>query len=242
MTDMTDQSPLDPMLAFAELGQIKLADCDLPRVLSRVAELAKRTIPAAAEVSVSLTQAGRATTAAFTGDLALHLDESQYQNGYGPCVDASFAGQTVVIADMGSEDRWPDYTPAAVQCGVHSSIAVGLPVLDAVNGALNIYGSAPRAFDEQAVALAVTFANYAAVALANAQLYSSTAALATQLQEAMTSRAVIEQAKGVLIAQRKCTVDEAFDILVRASQSANRKLRDIAEALVENTQGTGLGS
>lgn len=233
---MTDRPALDPVQAFAELGQINLANSDMASVLDRVAALARLTISNAAEVSVTLLQGGKASTAAFTGRMALYLDERQYENGYGPCLDACRAGETVVITDMAKENRWPDYTPEAVRCGAGSSISVGLPVLDAVTGALNIYGAEPDTFDDDAIELARTFANYAAVALANAQLYTTTAALARQMQEAMASRAVIEQAKGVIVAQRGCTTEDAFDILVRASQAANRKLRDIAEGLVQKAQ------
>jgi len=78
-----------------------------------------------------------------------------------------------------------------------------------------------------------TFAGYAAVALANAHLYDTTANLAQQMQAAMDSRAVIEQAKGIIMGDRRCTADEAFAILTRLSQDSNRKLRDIAAALVD---------
>ncbi len=233
---MTDQPALDPVHAFAELGQINLAESDMPQVLNRVAELAKQTIPDAVEVSVSLVRSGTAVTAAFTGELAIQLDERQYENGYGPCLAACAGAETILIPDMGTEDRWPDFAANALQSGVHSSLSIGLPVQEAVTGALNIYGGKPGAFDQDSVEMAHTFASYAAVALANAQLYSSTAALASQMQEAMASRSVIEQAKGILIAQRGCTVDEAFDILVRASQAANRKLREIAEGVVRSAQ------
>jgi GAF domain-containing protein len=224
------------MRAFAELGRINLAETDLQQVLARVSELAKQTIPGAAEVSVSLVQGGRARTAAFTGELALHLDERQYERGYGPCLAAAAGAETVLIPDMASEDRWPEYTPEAQRHGAQSSVSVGLPVQDAVSGALNVYGTEPKAFDHDAVELARTFAGYAAVALANAHLYSSTAALAQQMQEAMDSRATIEQAKGILVAQRGCTPEAAFDILVRGSQAANRKLRDIAADIVRGAQ------
>lgn len=235
---MTDQPAVDPVQAFAALGQINLADSDMADVLNRVAALARLTIPNAAEVSVTLLQDGKPSTAAFTGKLALYLDERQYEAGYGPCLDACRAGKTLVISDMTTEDRWPDYTPKAVRRGAGSSISIGLPILDAVSGALNIYGAEPETFDEDAIELARTFASYAAVALTNAQLYTTTAALARQMQEAMASRAVIEQAKGVITAQHGCSTEEAFGILVRASQAANRKLRDIAEELVKNVQST----
>ncbi|HEY0640645.1 MAG TPA: GAF and ANTAR domain-containing protein [Pseudonocardiaceae bacterium] len=232
-------SRLDPMEAFAELGRIDLADNDVEQVLGRVAELAKRTIGAAAEVSVTLVRSGRdraPTTAACTGELALRLDERQYEQGFGPCLDASEAGAVLLIRDMATEDRWPKYAPHAVEAGVRSSLSIGLPVQQAVTGALNIYGREPDSFDEDTVALAQTFAGYAAVALANAQLYASTAALAGQMQSAMASRAVIEQAKGLLMGQLRCSPDEAFTTLTRMSQRANRKLRDLATEIVEAAQ------
>jgi GAF domain-containing protein len=226
----------DPTDAYAELGRINLAEHDMEQVLSRVSELAKGVIPGAAEVSVSLLQAGKASTAAYTGQLALHLDEQQYARGYGPCLDAAQAGGMVLIADMAAEDRWAEYTPIAVEHGALSSLSVGLPVQQAVTGALNVYATKPNAFDAEATEVAQTFASYAAVALANAHLYSSTAALARQMQEAMATRAVIEQAKGILIAQTGCTPQQAFDLLTRQSQHANRKLRDIALTIVNRAQ------
>jgi AmiR/NasT family two-component response regulator len=109
-------------------------------------------------------------------------------------------------------------------------------VEEKIDGALNLYGVQDRAFDDRAVLLAETFAGYAAVALANANLYGVTAKLARQLQTAMASRAVIEQAKGIIMGNRRCTADEAFAVLIRISQDSNRKLRDVAATLVAKAQ------
>jgi AmiR/NasT family two-component response regulator len=111
-----------------------------------------------------------------------------------------------------------------------------VPVAAQLRGAINMYARQPAAFDDEAVELATTFANYAAVAMANAHLYETTAALATQMAQAMESRAVIEQAKGMLMAQRNISADDAFAMMVRASQMSNRKLRDIAQALEDSSQ------
>jgi GAF domain-containing protein len=230
---MAEGRSLDPLQAFAELGRVKLGETDFQQLLLRVTELAKQTVPGAAEVSVTLLQDGTATTAAFTGDMALQLDEKQYDAGYGPCLDAAKGGGTLVIGDMKTEERWPDYTPRAVECGALSSVSVGLPEQQSVSGALNVYGDEPQSFPDAAVELVETFAGYAAVALANARLYESTAALAAQMEEAMSSRAVIEQAKGLLVGQTGCTPDRAFDMLSKASQDSNRKLRDIAQSIVD---------
>jgi GAF domain-containing protein len=229
--------PVDPLKAFAELGRLRLDEGDLRHVLTRIAELAKATIPGAAEVSVTLVSGNGAGTPAFTGELALALDETQYDSGHGPCLDAAKTNQTLSAPDLATETRWPAFATAATQAGVRSSLSVGVPVTQQMTGAINLYALQANAFDEEAVELATTFANYAAVAMANAHLYETTAALATQMAQAMESRAIIEQAKGILMAQRGETADEAFAIMVRASQVSNRKLRDIAQALVDTSRG-----
>ncbi|WP_249998651.1 GAF and ANTAR domain-containing protein [Actinoplanes sp. M2I2] len=227
---------MDPGDAFARLGRIKLSETDLHGVLDTIADLAKNTIPGAKEVSVTLIRGENAYTAAFTGDLALKLDESQYRAGHGPCLDAAAAAATLSLPRIDQESRWPGWTPQALGSGVQSSLSVGLPVQEAVTGAMNIYATEPEAFDDDAVELAETFAGYAAVVLANAHLYDATATLAEQMRAAMASRAVIEQAKGIIMAERRCTADEAFQILTRMSQNANHKLRDVAVILVEKAE------
>lgn len=115
-----DQNLLDPAEAFSDLGRIVLGEDSLETVLDRVAELAQRTIPGIAAVSVTLIHGEHANTAAFTHDVASQLDERQYEQGYGPCLDAARSGQVVVIADMASEQRWPKFSQSAVQSGVQA--------------------------------------------------------------------------------------------------------------------------
>ncbi|MFG1648539.1 GAF and ANTAR domain-containing protein [Micromonospora sp. NPDC049275] len=225
--------PTDPADAFAELGRIKLGEVALDDVLQRIAELAKRVLSTPVEVSVTLVRGGTGHTAAFTDDLALDMDERQYAQGTGPCLDAAASGDLMSVPDLPAEDRWPDWTERGLKTGVGSSVSVGLPIQEAVVGALNVYARTPHAFDDDTITVLQTFAAYAAVALANAHLYDSTATLAHQMQEAMASRAVIEQAKGIIMAERRCTADEAFAILSKVSQDSNRKVRDVAQALVD---------
>ena len=226
--------PADPSLAFAELARIDLRTHDLAFVLGRVAELAKATVPGADEVSVSILVDG-GTTPAFTGTMARDADERQYQAG-GPCVQAAETGEPVLMNDIAIEERWPDYTPTAARVGIASSMSMPLPTQRAVQGAINLYSRRRDAFDEDALALAETFAGYAGIAIANAHLYEATASHARQMEQAMASRAVIEQAKGLIMGQRRCTADEAFQVLARASQRSNRKLRDIAAEIVQAAQ------
>ncbi|MEU8821591.1 GAF and ANTAR domain-containing protein [Actinoplanes sp. NPDC048796] len=234
---MSITDPLQPAEAFAQLGRIKLIDTDLDGVLDTIAALAKRTVPGVAECSVTLVRDQRAFTAAFTGELALRLDESQYRSGHGPCLDASAGATTLSLPDLAAEKRWPRWVALALRHGAGSSLSIGLPVQDVVTGALNVYATTPHAFDREAITLAETFSGYAAVALANAHLYDSTATLAQQMRAAMASRAVIEQAKGVIMAERRCTADDAFKVLVKLSQDTNHKVRDLAQILVDQASG-----
>jgi GAF domain-containing protein len=230
-------SPLEPQAAFLELGQIRFDNTDLDGVLMRVAELAKRTVPGTADVSVTLVDGAGPSTAAFTGPDALRLDESQYEPGHGPCLDVAQASGWVIISEMSSESRWPAFTRRALDCGVHSSLSVALPVQQSIVGALNLYSHTAGCFDDDALDLAQTFAGYAAVAIANAHLYESNATLAENMRRAMETRSVIEQAKGVLMAQHQCSPTQAFELLTKQSQVSNRKLHQVAADLIARTQG-----
>jgi transcriptional regulator with GAF, ATPase, and Fis domain len=225
--------PHDATRAFAELERLDLASMELEDVLSRVADLAKATIAGATQVSVTLSDFASAHTAAYTGPLAIQLDERQYELGHGPCIDAAHAGETLVIDDMTTEDRWPLYTPHAVKYGAYSSVSVGLPIQHAVTGGLNLYSDRERTFDREAVRLAQAFASHAAVALTNAHTHRMTADLATQLQQAKTNRALIEQAKGIIAGQRNCTAEDALQIMLKESVRTHRQLLDIAVDITE---------
>ncbi|MFG1832767.1 hypothetical protein [Micromonospora chersina] len=98
----------DPADAFAELGRIKLGEVGLDDVLQHVAELAKRVLPTPAEVWVTLVRGGTGHTAASTHDLARHINERQYTQGRGPCLDAAASGDILPVPDLATEDRWPD--------------------------------------------------------------------------------------------------------------------------------------
>jgi hypothetical protein len=133
-----------------------------------------------------------------------------------------------------ADHRWPDYMPRAAERGVLSSFSIPLSIdVDAqVSGALNIYARQADAFDAEAQAAAARFGPYAAVAAGNLHAYQSARDMADNLQTALESRAVIDQAKGVLIERYKLTPDQAFQLLVQVSMHANRKVRDIADDLV----------
>jgi GAF domain-containing protein len=227
--------PIDPLVALAELGRMKHSDASLDDVLSRVADLSKATLPGAGEVSITLVRERGPYTAVYTGEMALQLDEWQYEQHGGPCLQAAAEKETVSVPDTRADPRWGDWCARAASAGAGSVLSVGLPILDDVSGALNIYGRTAEAFGDGSVVAARTFADHAAVALANAHLYHSAVDMVRHLQAAMESRAVIEQAKGIIMAERRCTADEAFAVLTRISQDSNRKVREVAAALVART-------
>jgi GAF domain-containing protein len=219
------------------LSRLQLADRELSDVLGEVTRLAAEHVPGAESTSITLVHGDTATTAAHFGDMALAADELQYERGHGPCLDAGRAGVQLRVDDMRTETRWPDYTVRVVDVGVRSSLSTPLPYQGSSIGALNIYSTHPGAFASDGSAEAAReVAEAVAVAVANAHAHARLGEHARNMELAMQSRAVIEQAKGVLMAQRRVDAEGAFDLLRAASQRYNRKLRDIAAGIVASTQ------
>ncbi|SDG04125.1 GAF domain-containing protein [Blastococcus aurantiacus] len=219
------------------LTQITLADRAAGDVLTEIVQVAEQGIPGADSVSTTLLRGDASYTAAYSGPLALHADELQYERGYGPCMDAGRGGVVLRIDDMSTEQRWPDYTANVLQHGVRSSLSIPLPFQGAVIGALNVYSTKPKTFaSTPALDAALLVADTVAVAVGNIHAHARLSEEAKNLRLAMESRAVIEQAKGVIMAQRCVNAEQAFEILREASMRYNRKLRDIAASIVEGVQ------
>ena len=223
-----------------ELAGVVLVGRELPAVLDEVVGIARRAIPGSEATSITLIREERAFTAAYDGQIAMDADELQYQRGYGPCLDAGRAGELFVVADMRTEERWPDYARHAAERGVGSSLSVPLPFQGATIGALNNYSGRPNAFAEDDVRLGEEVAAFVAIAVGNAEAAARATTDVTNMRQAMVSRSVIEQAKGILMERYKVTAEQAFTLLTHASQRSNLKLRDIAEELA--TTGVLRGS
>jgi GAF domain-containing protein len=222
---------------LAELSRIALSDDGLTAALQRITDVAQRVFTRVEDVSVTVVdEGGKAETVAFSGELAVHLDERQYENGFGPCMDAAVTGQTVVVNAADPVSPYTEFAGACVKAGITHSVSVALPMIPTSSvGALNVYASTADGLSQETVAGLELFAIYAAVAVANAAKHDQQVQLATQLQDAMRTRAVIEQAKGILMATHRIPADEAFQALTRASQRENKKLNTIAQRLVDNT-------
>jgi GAF domain-containing protein len=220
--------------AVSQMTGVLLGESTLDGVLDLIVLLAHSSMPDLRGVSVSLTRDGRLITAAYSTKHAQEADRGQYETGIGPCVEAVRSGRAMVSADILAEERWPEFTPQALEHGAYGVLALPLRVGDRVVGGLNIYSARPRNFDEVREE-AERFARHAAVVLSNAQAYASAEELNDQLKEALETREIIGEAKGILMEREGVSGEEAFEMLRRLSQNANVKLRDVARRVVDST-------
>lgn len=210
---------------MGELARALQQEDTLQDTLQGIVAAAVDTVPGAQYAGISEVKARREiNTPAWTEELVRAADAAQYETGQGPCLDAVYAQQTVRVSDMASDDRWPEFAKRAVELGVGSMLSFQLYVVGDNLGALNLYNRVPDAFDDESEHVGLLFASHAAVAMAGAQRND-------QLNRALGTRDLIGQAKGILMERHKLTADQAFMLLVRASQATHTKLRDIAERL-----------
>lgn len=195
--------------------------------LDGIVRAAVGTVPGAEHAGMSVVGGRRRVhTPAATSDLVLALDRAQYETGEGPCLTALYDAPVVQMPDVRTDGRWPAFSAAVADLPLGSTLSFQLYVREADLGALNLYSSRPRAFDEQSVQVGAVFARHASIALAGARTHD-------QLTHALSARDVIGQAKGILMERFRITGDEAFRVLVHASQQRNVKLLEVARTLVE---------
>jgi GAF domain-containing protein len=234
--DTVRERPDDVAVVLTELSGLLVDDESLEERLQRVVDLATRTIPGCDAAGVTLVTGERPRTAAYTDDRTLLVDRAQYDAGDGPCLDA-IRHRRVNRVNIGeADDRWPAFTEAARAGSIHSFLAAPLLVHKEPLGALNLYSRQPAGFDALDEAFVSLFSNQAAASVANSLRYTDIASLARQLEEALESRSVIEQAKGVLMARHGVDAEEAFGLLRHQSQHRNVKLRVVAHDVVASTQ------
>jgi hypothetical protein len=221
--------------AFDELGRLSFAGYSLESVLQRVTDLATRVLPGEPVTSVTIVERGKPATAAASGELALTLDETQYRLGSGPCLAAASTGRPSELVDTRAATDWPEFAAHAAERGCGSVLSFPFPAQERVAGALNVYARRFTVSDPRTLDMLARFAAYAVVPVSNMYLYESAMERAGHLQTALDSRAVIDQAKGILMERFKLTADQAFQVLTRVSMESNTKVRDVAERFV----GTG---
>jgi GAF domain-containing protein len=221
---------------LSDLLRIALDEATLDGLLRRVADAACAAMPVVAHASVTLLRAG-VQTVASTSAAAGEMDETQYAGGGGPCAEAARTGARQLVEDATTDNRWPAFARAAAARGIVGALAVPLTLDAQTVGALNLYATSANAWTPDVVDAAEGFAGFASVALHNHELYADQLTVVAQLQDSMRSRAIIEQAKGVLMAAHRIGPDEAFEMLSSESQRSNRKVRDVAAELIISAGG-----
>ncbi|MEX0868839.1 MAG: GAF and ANTAR domain-containing protein [Nitriliruptoraceae bacterium] len=202
--------------------QLAAAD-DLDELLQRIVDLGEAYLEGCDGVSMMLIRkGGEIMSPAYSSEVAYQSDLAQYRNDEGPCLEALREHETIVIDDLETEQRWPDYRAEALALGVRAMISFRLFIHADTMGALDFYSGSPHAFDDHSRALGQVFASHAAVAM-------KAAIAEVGLNAALQTRDLIGQAKGILMARGSLDAAAAFARLRQVSQARNVALRDLAE-------------
>lgn len=219
---------------FVELADTLASDYDVGEFLQLLAHRCVDVLDATVG-GVLLEQGGELALAAATSDAMDKLERWELEQEEGPCYDAYRRVEQVVAPDLATaSDRWPGFAPKATEMGLHAALAFPLRLRDDCIGALNLYLADRRPFGDEAVGVGQAFADVAAIGILQERAVSDAERRAGQLQQALTSRLVIEQAKGILAERYGIGLEEAFDALRRFSRAHRVKVHDVARRITTN--------
>lgn len=223
---------LEVETGFSEVAVELFAADTVEGTLQRIVDLAASSIDGCDLAGILvIDEDDHAHTVAATEAIVTRLDEAQIDSDEGPCLDAARSGATFYATDLLDDERWPTFAVVASEHGIRSVLAYSLSAHQL--GALNLYARLPAAFGVTDRAQGTLFSTLARLALDSAQDRAAGEDLAENLGEALKTREVIGQAQGILMEREQITPEQAFDILRRASQRMNRKLRDVARDMVQ---------
>ena len=197
------------------------------------AAVMSRSTGARVECAVTLGRQKRTATIGGSSDQAMLLDRIEQSLEQGPCIDALESGRPVLLDDSTSSPQWNEYCQALTAAGMRSTLGIPMELEPSSAAVLNFFAQLPGTFTRDAVTDALTFAGVAGKALRVAIKITALTETAGNLEAAMGNRSIIDTACGVIISQNRCSHEEAFQILRKASNDRNQKLRDLALALVE---------
>ncbi len=237
-SDQVSADDADLRAGIENLAGLVADSLGLPELLAEVAAFAVGAIPGADGAGVTLLRgdwphnivAALAASAPFVAE----IDEIQYVTLHeGPCITAALERRTVRSGSLGGEKMWPRFGPRVGRLGVHSVLSLPLLLPNQVVGAINVYAHGKDVFDEHAAELGELFAKPAAVAVHNAQILADAQSLTVQLQTALSTRPVIDQAIGLIRGRTGRSVEDALAYLRATSQAEQRKLADVAQRIVD---------
>jgi transcriptional regulator with GAF, ATPase, and Fis domain len=223
--------------ALTGLAGIVVDALTVEELLTQVAEFAADAIPGADGAGVTVVRPSaplRVDSWAVTAEFVREIDTLQYEVHHeGPCLSAMQTRRPAISGSLDADRRWPRFGSAVARVGVNSALSLPLVLREQVIGVINAYADGLDAFDEHAVALGAKFAGPAAVSIYNARLLMQARQRAEQLQRALGSRSVIDQAIGIIRGRSGGSAEEAFGRMVKISQNENVKLHVIAERIVD---------
>jgi GAF domain-containing protein len=198
-----------------------------------------RTTGAPIACAATLRRHKRTLTIAGSSDKALVLDHIEQDLGHGPCLEALRTFTTVLLADTDTDRRWPRYSVSLAAAGYRSVLGVPIELGETAAAALNFFAPATGLFTEEAVAEAVVFTQTAGQSLRLALRIVTAELLADDLKTAMKSRTDIDLACGMIMTQNRCTQEQAYQFLLKASNNRNIKLHTLAEDIIRRLSGSG---
>lgn len=204
--------------------------------LRLVVALARATVAGADGVSVSLCRYGQLGTVAASDQTISAMDASQYATGEGPCLDASVKGNRFYAESLGTETRWPAFTPRAQALGISAILSSPLLAADRPVGALNMYSRTAMAFAPEAQELAAVFATEASSILTTAGIAVTNEQLSRRRGEALRIRRVIAQAEGVIMAREGVGAEQAYGMLCDLSRRSSQPFRQHAADVIASTR------
>lgn len=222
--------------ALVALSQYLVGDSTMSETLRRITEITRSALPRADHASISMTVDGRIAAHSYADMQVLAVDRSQYESGNGPCIDTLINGTVTVVPCTRNDGPYPAFREAARSVGISSAMCVPMLAGSDVVGVITLYSETEDAFSPDDVELALRFAAQAAFIVLNAQAYWNARTLSENLAQAMQSRAEIEQAKGIIMANSGLSADDAFAQLVKQSQHQNVKVRELAMEIVRHSQ------
>jgi len=221
---------------FVELTDTMVAGFDVIDFLHVLTDRSVQLLDVAAAGLLLADPRGELRVVAASSEAVRLLELFQIQSDQGPCLDCFRSGQPVQAADVAAEaQRWPRFAPAAGQAGFGAVQALPMRLREQVIGALNLFRTGPGAFDPAEVRVGQALADVATISLLQERNMRHTDTLNEQLQTALNSRVIIEQAKGKLAERLGLDMDQAFNLLRDSARTSNRRLSDLAQAFVNGT-------
>jgi GAF domain-containing protein len=221
-----------------ELVSVVLDVPTMQEVLAQLIEITRRATDGTSAISVTAHEDGSYHTAASTGPDARHVDEYEYAEGAGPCIDAIESGERQLSPDVLADERWPTFSAVAVDAGFRSVAGVPLVAGDRTVGALNLYATEPDGLRE-VLALAERMTGPLATVVANALAMRRVTKLGETLQTELAQLATVEQAIGILMAHRSWDGQTAERALQRTAAATGRSIDDVALRIVDHARGSG---